>query len=49
MWEVVVIWWDKTKDVYEYDTRDKAEKYAEDFKKIFGNQVEWCGVREKLF
>lgn len=47
-YELVLIWENKTKDVYEYDTEAEAEDIGRSFVNIFGNQIEWYGVREKV-
>lgn len=44
-YELVLIWENKTKDVYEYDTEAEAEDIGRSFVNIFGNQIEWYGVR----
>lgn len=46
-YEVVVIWDDGRKDVYEYGTKEKAENIAQGYKMAFGNQIAWTGVRVK--
>lgn len=48
-YELVVVWEDGTKDIFEYDDYQGAAQGADNFKMAFGNQVQWCGVREKLF
>lgn len=45
--ELVVIWMDGSRDVYEYDSVEEADRGARNIKMAFGGQVAWCGVREK--
>lgn len=49
MFELVVIWWNGEKDIFEYDTREEAEQGGRNIKTACGNQVEWYGVRPKYF
>ena len=45
-WELVVIWSGSTdKAIFTYDSQEEAEKAGDDFKFVFGNQIEWYGVR----
>lgn len=46
--ELVVIWSNGEKDVYEYPTRDKAEFAGIGMETALGNQVAWWCVRVKL-
>lgn len=48
MFELVVVWSDGSKNVYEYETREDAERGADSMRMACGNQVSWCGVRRKL-
>lgn len=48
MFELVVIWSDGNRDVFEYRTRSEAEDAADNMRMACGNQVSWCGVREKV-
>lgn len=48
-YELVVIWsGDPEPEVMTYDTEDEARRAGENFKFVFGNQLEWYGVRPKL-
>lgn len=48
MYELVIIWENGDKDVYEYESREKAEKIGRGYKELaFGDQVAWYGVRKK--
>lgn len=44
-WELVVIWESDETDIYEYETREEAERGMTQMKMALGNQIEWCGVR----
>lgn len=44
-YELVVIWENGDKDVYEYDSRDRAEQCGDGMKTALGNQIAWYGVR----
>lgn len=45
-WELVIVWDTNDTDVYEYDTREKAEVAGRNMKMALGNQIAWYGVRE---
>lgn len=47
MYELIVIWSTGEKDVYDYETREEAEKGAKNMKMAFGNQVQWTGIDRK--
>lgn len=48
MYELVIIWENGDKDVYEYESREKAEEIGRGYKELaFGDQVTWYGVRKK--
>lgn len=49
MYELVIIWSTGEKDVYQYTTREEAEKAELGMRMAFGNQIEWSGIREKKF
>jgi hypothetical protein len=44
-YELVVIWENGDNDVYEYDSRDRAEQSGDGMKTALGNQIAWYGVR----
>ncbi len=45
-YELVVIWSGNPEpDVMVFDSEDEAERAGDNFKFVFGNQLEWCGVR----
>ena len=46
-YETIIIWYTGEKEVYEYDTREEAEKAAEGYRMAFGNQIQWAGTRVK--
>lgn len=46
-YELVVVWANGEKDVYEYETREQAERGGENMKMALGNQIAWCGTRRK--
>ena len=43
-----VIWEDKEKQIYEYDTAEEAQKGADNMKMAFGNQIQFTCVRRKV-
>lgn len=45
--ELVIIWDDGEREVYEYQTIDEAEEAMDNMKIVFGEQISWCGVRER--
>lgn len=47
MFELVVVWYDGTKDVYDYDKRADAERAELGMRVALGTQIQWSGVREK--
>lgn len=47
-YELVVIWDNGDKNVYEYATEEKAEEGAERMKMAFGHQIAWTGTRRKI-
>ena len=47
MFELVVVWYDGSKNIYEYDSREKAEEGEDNMRMALGNQVAWCGIRRK--
>ena len=47
MYELVIIWSDGDKAVYEYDTEQAAENGAANMRRAFGSQIEWAGIRPK--
>ena len=44
---LIVIWDDNFKEEYDYQTYEDAQKHMEGFKKAFGNQISWCGIKER--
>lgn len=46
--ELVVVWDNGDKNVYEYRTEEEAENGAERMKMAFGHQISWTGTRRKL-
>lgn len=47
MYELVIIWDNGDKDVYEYSTLEEAEKAELGMRTAFGNQIEWTGINER--
>lgn len=47
MFELVVVWDNGEKDVYEYATEEKAEQAGANMKMALGNQIRWYGSRRK--
>lgn len=48
MYELVIIWYTGEKQIYKFDDRDRAYDAMDDYKMIFGNQIQWMGVRKKV-
>lgn len=46
MFELVIIWETGEKEVYAYDTQERAERTGREMRKVFGNQISWYGTRE---
>ena len=47
-YELVVVWANGDRDVYgRYDSADAAEQSGANMRMALGNQIAWCGVREK--
>lgn len=47
-YELVVVWDDKSKDIWEYASEEEAEQAGENMRIALGNQIAWCGTRPKL-
>lgn len=47
-YELVIIWEDNEKQIYEYDTAEEAQKGADNMKMAFGNQIQFTCVRRKV-
>ena len=48
MYELVIIWDNGDKDIYEYLTEKEAERGELGMRMAFGNQISWSCVRQKL-
>lgn len=48
MFELVIIWSDNTRDVYEYGDREAAERAESGMRTALGNQIAWSCVRRKV-
>ena len=48
MFELIVVWYDGSKDIFEYDTREQAETAGHNMTMAMGNQIFWYGVRRKF-
>lgn len=46
-YELVIIWADGEKSVYEYASREEAERGESGMKMALGNQISWSGIRRK--
>lgn len=46
MYEVVIVWDSGEKEVYSFETEDKAEEIKQGFETAFGSQL-WACVRRK--
>lgn len=44
-YELIIIWLTGEKEIYEYNTREEAEKAEQGYKMAFGNQISWTGIR----
>lgn len=47
-YELVVVWTDGTKDVYEYATEEDAQTHGDGMKIALGGQIAWYGVRPQI-
>lgn len=45
--ELVIIWDTGEKQVLEYESEELAEQAERGYKKAFGNQIQWSGIRPK--
>lgn len=45
-WEIVVVWDDGNKQVFEFETEEQAERAKANYEMAFGSQV-WVCVRHK--
>ena len=48
MYELVVIWENGDKDVYEYENEELAIKAGDNMMMALGNQIQWFGIRKKI-
>lgn len=48
MYELIIIWSNGSKDVYEYPTENEAERAELGMRTALGNQIDWSCVRPKL-
>jgi hypothetical protein len=46
MYELLIIWSDGDREIWNYNSYETAEKAGMDMKQVFGNQIEWYGVKE---
>ena len=44
-YELVVVWASGDKDVYQYESREAAEKGERGMRMANGNQISWKGIR----
>ena len=47
MYELIIVWENKTKSVYQYATEEEAERGADYMQMVFGGQIEWYNIRVK--
>ena len=47
MIELVVVWMDGEKDIYEYEDYKTAQRGLRYMRTAFGNQISWAGIRER--
>lgn len=47
MFELVIVWSDGNKNIYEYNSQKEAEQAGENMKMALGNQIVWFGTRRK--
>lgn len=45
--ELIIIWDDGEKNIYEYPTTKEACAAGDNMKKVFGHQISWIGVRKR--
>lgn len=45
-YELIIIWDDGKKEIYEYKTIKEAEEAEDNLKKVFGDQIAWTGSRK---
>ena len=45
--ELVIVWDTGEKQVIEYQDEETAKQAESGYKKAFGNQIEWSGIRPK--
>lgn len=48
MIELVIVWYDGSKDIYEYADEQSALKAEKGMRIALGNQIQWSGIREKV-
>ena len=46
-YELIIIWSTGEKDIQLYSSKEKAEEAVKNYKKAFGGQISWAGIREK--
>lgn len=44
-WELVIVWSDGSKNIYEYDEEGEAKRGGENMRFALGEQIEWWCVR----
>jgi len=47
MYKLTIIWYTGEKEIYDYTTREEAEKAELGMRMVFGNQIEWSGISER--
>ena len=45
-YELIVIWWDTTKDFYQYETLEEARSAMRGMETAFGGQIQYMFVTE---
>lgn len=46
-YELVIIWDTGEKEIHEYSSQEHAEQAERGYKKAFGKQIQWSGIRPK--
>lgn len=49
MYQLIVIWETGEKEIYDYVSREEAEKAELNMRMVFGNQIQWTGINERRY
>jgi hypothetical protein len=47
MYEAIIIWDTGEKEIYQYNTKEEAERCCQGYRMAFGKQIAWTGTRER--